>query len=141
MRLRRAVLALWIVAVLLLNAVATVVGMKQRWPAAFGVTPDPDHITVLSGSAIAAPLAPLLVLGACAVLVLVRSRWLNLAGAAGSVLLGILFIVATLAEPTTLHPEAALEEVFHVLALLSAAGLLGLGIWTLTAVLPERGAD
>jgi hypothetical protein len=128
-------LALWSLAVLVENAVATVVGVRERWPAAFGVAPDPEHITLLSGSAIAAPLAPLLVLVGCTVLVLLPWQRLRIAGAVGAGLLGILFVIGTLGEPTTFHPEAALEEVFHLLGLVLAIGLVALGLWTVAATL------
>jgi hypothetical protein len=35
-----------------------------------------------------------------------------------------------LGEPATLHPEAALEEVFHLLGLVLTVGLVCLGVWT-----------
>src|SRR5438105_3458700 len=125
MSLQPAPLVLWNLAVLVENAVATVVGMKQRWPAAFGVTPDPAYITLLSGSAIAAPPVPLLLLIGCTMLVLLPWRWLRIAGAVGAALLGILFVIGTLGEPTTFRPESALEELFHLLGLVLAMGLVG----------------
>jgi hypothetical protein len=121
------------------NAIAAVVGMKERWPGAFGITPDPDHITLLSGSAIAAPLAPLLLLVGCIVLLLLPWRSLGIAGAIGAALLGILFIIGTLGEPTTFQPESALEELFHLAGLMLAIGLVGLGVWTVVGYLrPQR---
>jgi hypothetical protein len=138
---RRRALILWSLIVLAENAVAAAVGIKERWPGAFGVTPDPDHITLLSGSAIAAPLVPLLLLVASIVLLLLPWRWLRIGGAVGAALLGILFIIGTLGEPTTLKPESALEELFHLTGLIFAIGLAGLGFWTAAGYLwprPER---
>jgi hypothetical protein len=123
------VLVVWSLLVFAENAFATAVGIRERWPAAFGVIPDPDHITLLSGSAIAAPLVPLLVLVGCIVLLLLPWRWLRRAGAVGAALLGVLILIGTLGEPTTFQPESGLEEAFHLTGLVLAIGLVGLGVW------------
>lgn len=123
----------WCVAVLVVNAIALAVSVARRWPAAFGVTPDPNHITLGSGSAIAAPVEPLAAVAVCVILVVLPWRWVRVVGSVAATLLGVVFLVGNLGEPTTFHPEAALEAFFHVVGIGLALGLLGLGVWNSAA--------
>jgi uncharacterized BrkB/YihY/UPF0761 family membrane protein len=115
------------VATVVLNAAAAAVAVSQRWPAAFGVTPDPDHIAqnwLTSGTAISAPLAPIVALAAFIALANARSRRAQVVGFLGSLIVGVLFVIGQLGEPTLMRPESPLEATFHVVGLVLALILI-----------------
>jgi hypothetical protein len=124
-------------ALVLYWVVAFLVAMTQDWPAELSTDAgdDPESVGewIVRGSLLAPPLAPFL-----AQLVLTfaaaRSgvRWV-LSGAVGLVLLGIVYVLATLGEP--LDPERSdpptlVYLAFRVVGLSLLAALIALALWT-----------
>ena len=106
-------------ALLVLHAVGTALAVWANWPAQFGgVGTDAGAEWVARGTALSAPLPPLVVLAAAAVLASLRG-WAARVGAALVVLLGLLFMVGALGEAFA----PATEDVSK--AVLVASGVLG----------------
>jgi hypothetical protein len=129
-------------ALVVLNTIAAVVAIDHGWPGAFGTHRDPHRVShdwLLNGSAISAPAPPLIVLVVATLLSLSRNRLLGAVGAAGCIVIGVVFVIATIGEPTMFHPESALEELFHALGLVLAATLVVAGALELRARLIRRG--
>ena len=82
-----------------------------------------------SGSAVSAPMPPLIALAVFVVLTQVRWRRVRIIACAGCVLLAALFVFACANEPTFLHPVASLEFLLQllVIALAIALGVAGIG--------------
>jgi hypothetical protein len=79
------------IAVLALQVVTSIVGFAADWPAQFDGQKDPN---LLSGSAISAPLVPLLVLAAAIVLAR-RSGRCGVVGVVLICILGIMFVIGS----------------------------------------------
>jgi hypothetical protein len=115
-----------VAAIVVQNAVAAVVAVSAGWPAEFGTHHDPDHVSdqwVSSGTAISAPVAPLVALLVFAALVATGRRRIAFIGALGATLVGVVFIIGVFGEPTTFHPRTGVEALFHVIGLLLALAL------------------
>jgi uncharacterized membrane protein YhaH (DUF805 family) len=121
--------------------VGAAVSIAAEWPAQFGGQGDPDEVAaefLSRGTALAPPVAPLLLFAICAALASRRDRW-GTTAVVGAMLLSVVFIIGSLgeafAEPTPDVPRAALITSGVVGALLSSAVLATGG-----AVLRNRGA-
>ncbi|MBA2421375.1 MAG: hypothetical protein H0V57_09655 [Thermoleophilaceae bacterium] len=121
------------VAILVYNVVATVVAIFVELPTRFGPSADPGPIAtewITRGTAISAPLMPLLLLLASAVLARRRDRW-RIAGLVGVLIVSALFLTGAFGEafgePTDQVPRAVLvlSGVFWALV---ALGLIWLSI-------------
>ncbi len=125
----------------LFNIAAAMLAIQERWPAAFGMTPDPDHVArdaVIVGTAISAPVAPLVALIAFILLAQARARSARIVGYLGTIVVALLFVVGTVGEPTLVHPESALEEAIHLLGLALATVLLVVGVRGLAGLRSRR---
>ncbi len=82
-----------------------------------------------SGSAVSAPMPPLLALAVFVVLAQLRWRRVRIIGCVGCVLIAGLFVFACANEPTFLHPVSSLEFLLQllVIALAIALGVAGIG--------------
>ena len=49
------------------------------------------------------------------------------------IIVGLVFVIGTLGEPTTFHPEIPLEEFFHLIWLMLALVLIAAAGWTRTS--------
>ena len=106
-------------ALLVLHAVGTVVAVSANWPAQFGgVGTDAGAEWIARGTALSAPLGPLVVLVVAAVLASLRG-WVSRVGEGLVILLSVLFMVGALGEAFA----PATEDVSK--AVLVASGVLG----------------
>lgn len=99
---------------LVLMIVGAVVSIAAEWPAQFGGEGDPDEVAsefLSRGTALAPPLAPLVLFAVFTALTMRRDVW-GAVGIVGVMLLSLLFIVGSLGEafagPTPDVPRAAL---------------------------------
>lgn len=93
--------------VLVLNLVAALVAMATDWRARFDPPPDQGSVSselALNGSAISAPVAPLALLAACALLARRDDRW-RVLGLLGIALAGLLFLIGAIGELTASPSE------------------------------------
>ena len=118
---------------LLWNLLGTAVAVVAGWPAQLGGAGDPDRVAaefLTRGTALSAPLGPLLVLALAVLLASRRGR----AGGVGTgllVLLGVAFVVGGLGE--ALAPDSA--DVPRAVLVTSGAVAVGLAlaVWTAAA--------
>jgi hypothetical protein len=117
--------------VVALEAVLTVVGVAAEWPTQFGDPGDPDDVArawIGRGTAVSAPLGPISVLLAAAILSRRRDRW-ELVGVGLIAVVALLMCIGALgeafAEATPDVPRGVLVG-SGILGVAIAAGLLGL---------------
>jgi len=122
-----------VVGVLAYNIIAALVAIATDWRARFDPPPDQGSVSselALNGSAISAPIAPLALLAAGALLARRQDRW-KVLGLVGIAIAGALFVVGALGEITaspSIHtPQAVLifAGVVH-----SAIGIALIGLAT-----------
>lgn len=106
---RRAALA-----VLVFNIAAALLAMAADWRARFDPPANQGSVAselALNGSAISAPIAPLALLAACALLARRQDRW-SMLGLAGIALAGVMFTIGAIGEitasPSVHTPRAVL---------------------------------
>jgi len=87
-----------------------------------------------SGSAVSAPMLPLLALAVFVVLAQLRWRRVRISGGVGCVLLASLVVLACASEPTFRHPVSALEFLLQLLFITLA---IALGVVVAVAVASE----
>ncbi len=131
--------------VLVLNPIAALVAMATDWRARFDPPPDQGSVAselALNGSAISAPIAPLALLTACALLARRQDRW-RVLGLVGIALIGLVFIVAAIGEITASPSEHTPQAVLIFAGILSStigAALLTLAVLDLVCSRPKNQA-
>ncbi|MDP8907723.1 MAG: hypothetical protein M3N47_01105 [Chloroflexota bacterium] len=131
-------------AALVINLIAAGVAMATDWRARFDPPPDQGSVAselALNGSAISAPIAPLALLAACALLARRQDRW-RVLGLIGIAVTGLVFIVAAIGEITASPSEHTPQAVLIFAGILSStigAALITLAVLDLVCSRPRNG--
>ncbi len=92
--------------VLVVSIVGAVISIVAGWPAQFGGPGDPDNVAsefVYRGTALAAPLFPIMVLLVVFILLVPSQRWWGTVGVVGLCLLAVLMFIGSIGEAFAPH--------------------------------------
>jgi hypothetical protein len=118
--------------------IITVVAIDHGWAAELGKVGDPDDVSgewISRGTLFTPPLAPLLAQAALTALALVRRRVWQIVAGAGLAILGVLYLVAGLAEPVDPVASDPSALVYWLLRLTGLAGAVALAVAGVATVL------
>lgn len=122
---------------LVVSIVGAIISIAAGWPAQFGGPGDPDNVAsefVYRGTALAAPLFPIIVLLVVFNLLVLSQRWWGTVGVVGLCLLAVLMFIGSLGEAFAPHtpavPRLALV-ISGVVGVVLSVALLGSGVMEL----------